>query len=143
MRNSFLYRRPVTVELVFLMMLAAAPALVAQEAERPPKSSSTLITAEEIARLSASVGSAYEAVRSLRPRWLRAREVLRLPGAGGGEMQFQNIHVYQDNRDMGDIDFLKSIPAEQVHTLRYLSMAEAGARFGPTNGPGIVVTLRH
>jgi hypothetical protein len=143
MRNSFLYRRPVTVELVFLMMLAAAPALAAQEAERPPKSSSTLITAEEIARLSASVGSAYEAVRSLRPRWLRAREVLRLPGAGGGEMQFQNIHVYQDNRDMGDIDFLKSIPAEQVHTLRYLSMAEAGARFGPTNGPGIVVTLRH
>lgn len=144
MRNSSHCRRPATVELVLLMMLAAAPgSLVGQEAERPPKSSSTLITADEIGRLGASVGSAYEVVRSLRPRWLRAREVLRLPGAGGGDMQFQNIHVYEDNRDMGDIDFLKSIPAEQIYTLRYLSMAEAGARFGPTNGPGIVVTLRH
>jgi hypothetical protein len=67
--------------------------------------------------------------------------VLRLPRSGN-EMQMQQVHVYLDDRDMGGLDFLTSIPAERVFTLRYMSMAEAGARFGPTDGPGIVVTLK-
>ena len=118
-------------------MLAISP-LAAQE---KPKSSSNLITAEEIER--AHVNNAFEAVQLLRPRWLRVREVLSLPGSGEGDnMQMQQIHVYIDERDKGDVEFLRTIPVETIYTLRYMSTNEVGARYGPSSGPGIVVTFK-
>src|SRR6266516_4706266 len=32
--------------------------------------------------------------------------------------------------------------ADRISTLKFLSMTEVGARFGPSLGPGIVVTLK-
>jgi len=124
---------------LWVAVLAISP-LAAQER---PKSSSTLITAEDIER--AHVNNAFEAVQLLRPRWLRVREVLTLPGSGetGNDMQMQQIHVYIDERDKGDVEFLRTIPSEAIFTLRYMSTNEAGARFGPSSGPGIVVTFKH
>jgi len=55
----------------------------------------------------------------------------------------QELQVFVDDHEMGGLDFLRSLPAEQVYTLRFLSVAEVGARYGPSSGPGIVVTLRH
>lgn len=107
---------------------------------RPPKSSSTLLTAADIDNVRSSVANGYDAVKLLRPRWLRT-DVLRLPGARG-DMQQQRIHVYVDDRDMGDLEYLRAIPAGAIYTLRFMSMAEVGARFGPASGPGIVVTLK-
>lgn len=120
--------------------------LPAQQADsaapRVPKSSSSLITINDIDRVRPSVASAYEAVQLLRPRWLRPqRDILQLPGTGRS-LRMQPMHVYMDDHEMGGLDFLKSLPAEQVYTLRYLSTSEVGARFGPSSGPGIVVTLR-
>jgi hypothetical protein len=43
----------------------------------------------------------------------------------------------------GDVEFLKTIPAELIYSLKLMSMTEVGARFGPSSGPGIVVTLKH
>jgi hypothetical protein len=122
---------------------APVPAPAAPPAPRPPKSSSTQITGDDIDKVRASVANAYDAVKLLRPRWLRT-DVLRLPGgsASGSDMQMQRIHVFMDDRDMGDLDYLRSIPAGQIFTLRFMSMAEVGARFGPSSGPGIVVTLK-
>lgn len=125
----------------------AVPALIAQDtaatraAPRAPKSSSTLITADDIDRVGPSVGNAYDAVQLLRPRWLKAREILVLPSSGA-DMQMQEVHVYLDDRDMGGLDFLKSIPAGQVYTLRFMSLTEVSVRFGASKGPGIVVTLK-
>lgn len=99
-----------------------------------------MITADDIAKVGSSIGNGYDAVRLLRPRWLRV-DVLLLPSMRD-EMQFQQIHVYMDDRDMGDLDYLKTIPAHQIYTLRFMSLTEAGARFGPASGPGIVVTLK-
>jgi hypothetical protein len=120
-------------------MLAMSP-LAAQD---KPKSSSNLITAEEIER--AHVNNGLEAVQLLRPRWLRVREVLTLPGSGetGNDMQMQQIHVYIDERDKGDVEFLRTIPAETIFTLRFMSTNEVGARYGPSSGPGIIVTFKH
>ncbi len=115
-------------------------------AQGTPKSSSTLITAEEIERVRPNVANAFDVVQLLRPRWLRAREIVQLPGPSARERNapvMAQIHVYMDDRDKGDLDFLKTIPAEFVYTLRFMSMTEAGARFGPSSGPGIVVTLKH
>ena len=127
--------------IVCVFVLAAVP-LRAQRTERPPKSSSTLITEAEIERARPTVGNAYDVVQSLRPRWLRTRDDVGVLGQARGDMQLTRIHVYMDDREVGDLEFLRSIPAEHVFTLRYVSTNEAGSRFGPSSGPGIVVTLK-
>jgi len=118
------------------LVASAAPA------QSKPKSSSTLITQDEIERARPSVGNAFDVVRLLRPRWLgRAREMVLMPQPGS-DARMAEIHVYMDERDKGDIEFLRTIPAELIYSLKYMSMTEVGARFGPSSGPGIVVTLK-
>ena len=114
-------------------------------AQSKPKSSSTLITEEEVAGARPNVGNAYDVVQLLRPRWLRIREMVQLPGnaTSGGDPQMAEVHVYIDDRDKGDVEFLKTIPAELIESLKFMSMTELGARFGPSSGPGIVVTFKH
>jgi len=126
----------------------AVPVVEAQKADsagpsapRPPKSSSTLITTDDIERIRSSIANAYDAVKLLRPRWLRT-DVLRLPSGSRRDLQMQQVHVYMDDRDMGDLNYLRAIPADHIFTLRFMSTAEVGARFGPAAGPGIVVTLK-
>jgi hypothetical protein len=113
-------------------------------AQSKPKSSSSLITEEDIARARPNVGNAYDVVQMLRPRWLRTHEMLQLPGSmsGGTDPQMAQIHIYIDDHDKGDIDFLKTIPLELIESLQFMSTTEVGARFGPTRGPGIIVTLK-
>lgn len=113
-------------------------------AQSKPKSSNTLITEEDIARARPNVGNAYDVVQMLRPRWLRTHEMLQLPGSvnGGNDPQMAQIHVYIDDHDKGDVDFLKTIPLELIESLQFMSVTEVGARFGPSSGPGIVVTLK-
>jgi hypothetical protein len=135
-----------TIVRALLPLCAVAFVTSAVAAQSKPKSSSTLITEEEIDRARPNVGNAFDVVQLLRPRWLRTREMVRLPGNaynGGTDPQMAQVHVYIDDRDKGDVDFLKSIPAELIYTLKFMSMTEVGARFGPSLGPGIVVTLKH
>jgi len=110
----------------------------------PPKSSSRQITDEDIERLGSSAANAYDVVQMLRPQWLRKRnEVLNLPGVTAGEMGMPEFSVFIDDHEMGGLSFLRALPAEQVYSMRFLTMNEVGARYGPTNGPGIVIVLRH
>lgn len=115
------------------VMLAPAP-LRAQRR-------SDIITAQEIERLGASIGTAYDAVRTLRPRWLRSRE-MALMGRPDQPVEAARVHVYLNDVDAGEADYLKTIPAERVLELRWLSTNQAGSRFGPSAGPAIVVTLK-
>jgi hypothetical protein len=120
---------------------AAAPAPPPPPAPRPPKSSSTVITYDDIDRMRPSVVTAYDVVQRLRPRWLQApRPSTQLPGSYSNVQT--GMQVYVDNQEMGGVPFLRSLPAEQVYTLRFLTTAEMGAQFGPSSGPGIVVTLK-
>lgn len=108
----------------------------------PPKSSSRQITEEDIERLGSSAANAYDVVQTLRPQWLRQRnEVMSRPGSGpAATSQFS---VFVNDHEMGGLNFLRALPAEQVYSMRFLTMNEVGARYGPTSGPGIVVVLRH
>jgi hypothetical protein len=132
-----------TFVLFFAMSASALPAQndSAASQPRPPKSSSSLITEDDVDKVSGSVASAYDVVRLLRPRWLRP-DVLRLPGKSGQSGQLQTIRVYMDGREVGDLDYLRLISADQIYTLKFMTLTEVGARFGPSDGPGIVVTLR-
>jgi hypothetical protein len=135
-----------TIVRALLPLCAVALVASAAAAQSKPKSSSTLITEAEIDRARPNVGNAFDVVQLLRPRWLRAREMVQLPGNaynGGTDPQMAQLHVYIDDRDKGDIDFLKTIPADLIESLKFMSMTEVGARFGPSLGPGIVVTLKH
>ncbi|PYP56968.1 MAG: hypothetical protein DMD40_09450 [Gemmatimonadetes bacterium] len=132
-----------TIVRALVPLCAMALVASAAPAQSKPKSSSTLITQDEIERARPSVGNAFDVVRLLRPRWLgRAREMVLMPQPGS-DARMAEIHVYMDERDKGDIEFLRTIPAELIYSLKYMSMTEVGARFGPSSGPGIVVTLKH
>ena len=131
-----------TIVRALVPLCAIALVASAAPAQSKPKSSSTLITQDEIERARPSVGNAFDVVRLLRPRWLgRAREMVLMPQPGS-DARMAEIHVYMDERDKGDIEFLRTIPAELIYSLKYMSMTEVGARFGPSSGPGIVVTLK-
>ena len=128
----------VLILLSAVMLLASALA-----AQSKSKSSSSLITQEEIEHARPNVGNAFDVVQTLRPRWLgRPREILTLPGSGT-DVRMSEVHIYLDDRDRGDVEFLKTIPAELIYSLKFMSTTEVGARFGPSSGPGIVVTLKH
>ncbi|MGH2667930.1 MAG: hypothetical protein ACREMM_11310 [Gemmatimonadales bacterium] len=122
-----------TVLVLGAVVLAAAPL----QAQRR----SNVITAEEIERAQPHVGTAYDAVQRLRPRWLKSRELV-LSGRPDDPLQAAQVHVYLNDVDAGDVDYLKTIPAERVFELRWLSGNQAASRYGPTDGPAIVVTLK-
>ena len=103
---------------------------------------SYVLTAEEIANIHGKGGSAFDAVQALRPRWLRARNTYFDGSNRNAPVRSEGAHVYLNDHDQGDAEYLKTIPVELVAELQYLSASEAGARFGPTDGPAIVVTLK-
>ena len=113
-------------------VLAAGPL----RAQRRP------ITPAEIEKSGALMKTAYDAVSTLRPRWLEApHEMTQMPSMGR-DAQVAEVHVYVDGRDLGRVDYLKTIPIERVGEIRWLSTNEAGASFGPSEGPVIAVALK-
>lgn len=76
--------------------------------------------------------NALEAIRRLRPGWLRARGMAR-----------STPNVYVNGMRQGNIDELSSLRASDVLEMEYLTAAEATNRFGTNNtGGAIVVTTR-
>lgn len=118
-----------TLLLSWTLVFAVGPL----EAQRRP------ITAAEIEKAGMIITTAFDAVNSLRPRWLQTPHELIQTGAQGQQVR---IHVFQDDQDMGGVEFLKTIPVEHVATIRWYSTNEAGSRFGPSEGPVIAVTLK-
>jgi hypothetical protein len=104
---------------------------------------SDLLSAEEIAKAKGTVSTAYDAVAMLRPRWFARHELARIPGRSTDTPQEITVHVYLNDHSVGGADYLKTIPAEQVEQLRWMSQNEAASRFGPTDGQAaIVLTLK-
>jgi hypothetical protein len=67
--------------------------------------------------------------------------MLNLPGATAGDTG-PEFSVFVNDHEMGGLSYLRSLPVDQIFSLHFMSMSEVGARYGPTNGPGIVVTLK-
>jgi hypothetical protein len=122
-----------TLLVLSVVVLAAAPLRSQRRSD--------VITAEEIDRMKGKGGTAYDAVESLRPRWLKVRDAY-LEGGTFDLVRAEGAHVYLNDVDAGGVDYLKTIPAERVAELRWLSANQAASRYGPANSPGIVVTLK-
>jgi hypothetical protein len=130
--------RTVTVALVTL-----AVATLAGGAPLDAQRRSNVLTTEEIERSKGNVGTAYDLVQTLRPRWLQVHELSRLPGRADEPLRATTVHAYVNDVDMGQVDYLKTIPAETVLEMRWLGANEAASRYGPTDGhTAIVVRLK-
>jgi hypothetical protein len=127
---------PATLRILLVLGLAILAAAPLRSQRR-----SDLLTAEEIERSLGRGGTAFDVVQSLRPRWLRAHEVLLTPSPDAPITE-QGPHVYMNDVDQGDAEYLKTIPAELIAEMRWLSANQAASRYGPTSNPGIVVALK-
>lgn len=106
------------------------------------RSPSNVLTAEDIVQAKSIITTAYDAVERLRPRWLRAHDLGRLPGRSGDPLRVAAIRVYLNDFDVGDVDFLKTIPAGTIQEMRWLSQNETADRYGPTDGQTAIVVTR-
>ena len=127
---------------VALTVLSLSAATLAGLSSLAAQRRSNVLTTEEIQR--ANVATAYEAIQTLRPRWLQGpRELSRMPARADESPQSPGISVYINEVSVGGVDYLKDIAAATVLELRWLSPFEAASRFGPTEGQAaIVVTLK-
>jgi|SRR5437879_251832 len=95
-----------------------------------------LITQDELQRTSAN--NLFDAIRSLRPQWLRQSPTIIRQGGEG------TVLVYLDGVQFGDPSTLRQISVNVVQEAHYLSASEAQARYGTQDLHGVIaVTTRH
>jgi len=99
-----------------------------------------LLTADEIAN-GAQVTTAYDAVARLRPLWLNPQDVTFQSAGAGQSVQIARVRVYVNDFNVGDVDYLKSVSAESVQEMRFLSQNETASRYGPTDGQVAIVLI--
>jgi len=127
--------RTFPLTLVTLSVAAVAGATPLRAVQRR----SNVLTAEEIERAKPNVGTAFDIVETLRPRWLQVRELSRIPGKADEPVRSTPVYVYLNDVNMGSVDYLKTIPAETVLEMRWLSANETASRYGPTDGQAAIV----
>jgi hypothetical protein len=110
---------------------------VTRHVTRDAAASGATLTATELARVPAAT-NAYEAVRYLRPMFLRPR-----PNGNTLRGHAPVIAVYINDTYAGGVDVLQSLPTRVVARMRYLQRSEALMYAGSaTPGDGfIMVTL--
>ncbi|GBD32714.1 MAG: hypothetical protein KatS3mg081_2679 [Gemmatimonadales bacterium] len=121
---------------VFLAVLGVAGCAAASQGGQSGGRRSNVITAEEIASISAS--NAYEVVQRLRSQWLITRGAAgtREPTLEGGLSG--GIVVYLDGVRRGGVDALREIPVEQIRELRYIDAKDATTRYGTGHTSGVI-----
>jgi hypothetical protein len=101
---------------------------------KAPASQHNVITADELTR--AGDVTLYEALRTLRPAFLRSRG--NIPGA---TTPAAPIQVYVDGIRVGEMDQLQQIVAKTVQEVRFLEPQQAISRFGGNNTGGALVII--
>src|ERR1051325_3508517 len=133
------YMRPITPTLLTLAVVTLAAGVRLEAQHR----SSRLITAEKNERARGVSTPASAAGEPRRRGCLPRQGASRLPGGAGEPLHSTPVRVYLNDVNMGEVDYLKTIPAARVLELQMLSTNETASRFGPTDGQAaIVVTLK-
>lgn len=115
---------PRSLATVALLVLAFASLTACATTSAGSRSSTTgTITSAELDEVSAL--NAYEAVQRLRPRWLQVR-------SGRSLTMGTRVLAYYDHARLGDIESLRQISIEGIHSIEYLDGAQASAQL-----PGI------
>ena len=130
----------------YLYLIAGAAILGCAPASGTPGTSGTgavrsnnkLLTAEEIASAHADVGTAYDAVSRLRPRWLSTHGVSSYNTQGAAT---ESAIVFVDGQHYGDINSLRNIEAFHVADIRYYDATESALKFGLQGGTNGVIEV--
>ncbi len=110
--------------------------LVAPEADRSAseqRQARNVLTTADLLRTQET--NVYDAVRRLRPFWLRPRGQARI---GYDPV----VNVYLDGSRMGDATVLRSVFCNDVGEVRFYGASEATIRFGTNNEGGAIVLTR-
>ncbi|HET7251651.1 MAG TPA: hypothetical protein VFI79_17535 [Gemmatimonadales bacterium] len=127
--------RTLHVATLTIAALVLGRPLVAQRFQK------NVLTAAEIDN-GAQITTAYDAVSRLRPMWLHPSDVtMQSAGTVGQSVQIAKVRVYVNDFNVGDVDYLKSVAAESVQEMRFLSQNETASRFGPTDGQVAIVLI--
>ena len=131
-------------KLVTVLFLAACSGNSATKAATPAENASAarpnrdLITREQV---DANPGAqdAYEVVQRLRPDFLRERGAMSLQTSGRALAV-----VYLDGVRRGGPEVLKTIRAQELQEIRFISATDATTRWGTDHAGGAIdVKLRH
>ena len=95
-----------------------------------------MLAAAEIESRGAQSGSAYDAIRRLRPSFFTYH------GVSGTTTGSGTVHVSLDGGPIATVDLLRGMTVAQVAEVRYLSAAEAAQRFGTSAEGGPVLLVR-
>ncbi|MQA89884.1 MAG: hypothetical protein GEU90_06585 [Gemmatimonas sp.] len=95
-----------------------------------------VLTYEELQSVTSS-NSAYEAIRLVRPQWLRSRGVSSFSG------EADPIVVYVDNVRYGEAEALQSMSLPTVESIERIDATSATQRWGTGHAGGVLaVTTR-
>lgn len=114
-----------------LALVSGCAAGTAAEGSRP-RSSSTLITFEEIQQRG-QYSNLYDLVSEMRPRWVRSRGPDTLTGKSG------EVQVHMDGNRLGPVSALRTLAASGVTSIEWLAPVDAAARFGLDHGHGAIL----
>lgn len=118
--------------LTVLLLMAACTSAQTDPAvgEVRPRRDSARLTTQELSQTHAT--DAYEAIRILRPAWLRQR-------GQASVTQPSTVMVYVDNVQMGGPEVLRNIPITNITDLQYLDASSATQRWGTNHVHGAIL----
>ncbi len=99
-------------------------------AAQAPHSPASEITARNLAHL--NVRNAFDAVRTLRPLWLRQRGAPVSPGI------VRPVRVYLNGLSIGDLEALATIHLDAVISIQHYGGLAAVQRWGPDHAGGVI-----
>ena len=115
--------------LLLLALLAIAAACSANASGARATRSDT-ITVDDLR--AANAVNVFDAVRTIRPNWLRARSPNSLQNQG-------QVQVYFDDTRIGGVDALRSIPTQGIAYIRWFDPISASSRWGLDHEQGAIV----
>ncbi len=122
-----MYKSSISIIALALVMAACSSAGTGSATSR----NSNVVTTEELAELDYLSG--LEAVRRLRPNWLRVR------GQATFRQGVAGIRLYVDGRRYNDIFELGRIRTSDIREMRFLTGREATMRYGTDHGDGAIL----
>ena len=124
-------RRVVAGCLVLVLGLVTAHQGQAQDTKPKPRNPDVILAEEFAGR--GDIQTAYDAVRRLRPQFLRKR------GSATIAMPQAEIQVYTNGVRRGGPAILREIPASSVVEIRYMNSNDATTRYGTDHSNGAIL----
>ena len=119
-----------------LLMFAIACSSANASLQTTPGSTRNVIGFEEIETRRTAGWTAWDLISSLRPNFLNSRGPTSLQR---GVTTYPV--VYLDGSRYGDIQTLKTISADSIRMVEYLSAGDATTRFGTDNASGAILLV--